>query len=123
MSSKEQKESAPDTTELGRTITKIEKRIIALDNLVDTHHECLNKIFKALADIEKRWYELTGIYLDIFKAMRGMNESKEILWGNDEFIDKKMGELEGVWKGFIKKYYQDGHPHSDKKTNKFTITN
>lgn len=30
-------------------------------------------------------------------------------------VNKGLEEMERTWKGFIKKYYEDGHPHSDKK--------
>ena len=95
---------------MNEEIRKLEKRFISLEKMVNNHYEVLNELCKDMADLWTRWQEITRIYFQIFGAVNGTED-----------LSIKLAEFENMWKGFIKKYYEDGHPHTDKKTNKFTL--
>ena len=124
MESNKQEKSASDTTELGgedirfmkatnRSIVNLIERQLDLEELVQNTIEWLLGEYRA-------WNEYMG-----YQVLKCRTETQEykgeaikaIKYGR-EFQPRKLEELEGTMKGFLKKYYQDGHPHTDKKTNK-----
>jgi len=123
MESKEQEESAPDTTELGRDtglkfMKATNRTVIALLE----RQEALEDALMFLArEIDARFIKLTDyinefILRDLLGNLLTKETAKYVT--NARFTVRRINELEDCLKGFLQKYYQDGHPHTAKKTNK-----
>lgn len=99
-------------------LTKTQHRLISLENMVTNHYEVLNVLCKDMADLEKRWYSIVGISLQLFKALKEMDTITDDVFGNQEFLQRKLKELEEQHKNFIK-YHESKQYHTDKKTKDY----
>ena len=96
MESKEQGESAPDTTELARKIVRLEKlveKVLAEDELISMY-------MSRLLDILNRYWQKSGEYRSEIKTK----------------VDIFRGALENLEKEWQEHYKH--HSYTDKKTNK-----
>lgn len=100
-------------------LVKTQKRLISLENMVTNHYETLLMLCKDMADLEKRWYSIAGISLQLFKSLKEMDTITDDMFGNQEFLSRKITEIEEQHKNFIK-YHEAKQYHTDKKFKKDT---